>query len=258
MADESFVLPRQYRIPKIRLASYNIHLGIGRDGQFNLERIAKVIDELDADAIALQEVSLGGKGVHMLDYLSERCGMNAIAGPTLISAAGEYGNAILTRLPAGVIHRWNISVGAREPRGAIDAHLHYRGMTLRMVATHLGLWPGERRRQIRQLLQIIKRDNHFPTVLLGDLNEWFLWGRPLRWMHRYFKSTPAPATFPSGRPLFALDRIWVDPRRALLSIAAHTSEVARIASDHLPIVARFDFGNATGKHIPQHQMAAAG
>jgi len=194
----------------------------------------------------------------MLDFLSARCGMEAIAGPTLVSSAGEYGNAILTRMPAGLVHRWNISVGRREPRGAIDAHLHYRGMTLRMVATHLGLWPGERRRQIRQLLQIIRQDNRFPTVLLGDLNEWFLWGRPLRWMHRYFKSTPAPATFPSGRPLFALDRIWVDPRRALQSVVAHTSEVARIASDHLPVVARFEFDTATGRNVPLRQMAAAG
>jgi endonuclease/exonuclease/phosphatase family metal-dependent hydrolase len=253
-----FTPPRQYRIPKIRLASYNIHLGIGRDGQFDLERIARVINELDADAIALQEVSLGGRSIDMLDFLGERCGMNAIAGPTLVSSAGEYGNAILTRMPAGVIHRWNISVGTREPRGAIDAHLHHRGMTLRMVATHLGLWPGERRRQIQQLLEIIKRDNRFPTVLLGDLNEWFLWGRPLRWMHRYFKSTPAPATFPSGKPLFALDRIWVDPHRALQSVTAHTSAVARIASDHLPIVARFEFDTTMRKAVSRRMMATAG
>ena len=249
--------PRQNRIPKIRLASYNIHLGIGRDGQFDLGRVARVINELDADAIALQEVSLGGKGVHMLDFLSERCGMNAIPGPTLVGAAGEYGNAILTRLRTGAIHRWNISVGSREPRGAIDVHLHYGAMTFRMVATHLGLWPGERRRQIRLLLDIVRKDNRFPTVLLGDLNEWFLWGRPLRWMHRYFKETPAPATFPSGRPLFALDRIWVDPRSALQSIAVHGSATARVASDHLPIVAHFEFDAMRNDAVPR-QMAAAG
>ena len=36
------------RTLKIRLPSYNIHLGIRRDGQFNLERIAQVADETDA------------------------------------------------------------------------------------------------------------------------------------------------------------------------------------------------------------------
>jgi endonuclease/exonuclease/phosphatase family metal-dependent hydrolase len=74
-------------------------------------------------------------------------------------------------------------------------------------------------------------------VLLGDLNEWLLWGQPLRWLHAYFKETPAPATFPARFPLFALDRVWVRPRSALVHLAANASELARRASDHLPITA---------------------
>lgn len=231
---------------KIRLASYNIHLGIGRDGEFDPERIARVIDELDVDAIALQEVSLGGEGFNMLDFLSRRCGLIAIAGPTLVTLTRQYGNAILTRLAPVTIRRWNLGMGTREPRGAIDAHLHHHGMTIRMIATHLGLRPAERRRQIRQLLKIIREESRYPTVLLGDVNEWFLWGRPLRWMHSHFRSTPAPATFPSGRPLLALDRIWVDPRQALQSVAAHSSAASRVASDHLPILARLEFEGVVG------------
>jgi hypothetical protein len=77
-----------------------------------------------------------------------------------------------------------------------------------------------------------------PTVLAGDVNEWFLWGRPLRWLHDHFSATPAPRTFPAGRPMFALDRVWVRPRSYLLSVRAHASELSRLASDHLPIVAQ--------------------
>jgi endonuclease/exonuclease/phosphatase family metal-dependent hydrolase len=69
------------------------------------------------------------------------------------------------------------------------------------------------------------------------LNEWFLWGRPLRWLHAVFRDTPSPATFPSGRPVFALDRLWVRPRAMLGTLAVHRSATARIASDHLPLVA---------------------
>lgn len=254
----SVVIPLHHAgAPKIRLASYNIHLGIGRDGQFNPERIARVINELDADAVALQEVSLGGGGFDMLDFLGRRCGLTPIAGPTLVTSAGAYGNAVLTRIKPGTVHRWNLSVGKREPRGAIDVQLHHQGSTLRVIATHLGLWPAERRRQTRLLLEIVKKDNRFPTVLLGDVNEWFLWGRPLRWMHRYFKSTPAPATFPSGRPLLALDRIWVDPRPALRFVIAHASKTARIASDHLPVVARFDLDEALETARPPLRRQAA-
>jgi endonuclease/exonuclease/phosphatase family metal-dependent hydrolase len=72
---------------------------------------------------------------------------------------------------------------------------------------------------------------------MGDVNEWFLIGRPLRWLHRHFKNVPAPATFPARLPLLALDRIWVKPRAMLLSIQRHDTALARLASDHLPVVA---------------------
>jgi endonuclease/exonuclease/phosphatase family metal-dependent hydrolase len=77
-----------------------------------------------------------------------------------------------------------------------------------------------------------------PVVLMGDINEWFVWGRPPRWLVSHFQRAPAPATFPSRRPIVALDRIWIRPRRRLLEVRAHESPLARIASDHLPLVAR--------------------
>jgi endonuclease/exonuclease/phosphatase family metal-dependent hydrolase len=128
----------------------------------------------------------------------------------------------------------------REPRGALDVEFDCDGRSLRLVATHLGLRPAERRAQIQRILRNVQHAQTGPLVLIGDLNEWFLWGRPLRWLHRHFKRTPAPATFPAHRPLFALDRIWVKPLQALRRIAVHKSARARVASDHLPIAAVVD------------------
>ncbi|HEX7813480.1 MAG TPA: endonuclease/exonuclease/phosphatase family protein [Burkholderiales bacterium] len=233
----------------LKVASYNIHLGIGRDGVFKPERIASVIAELDADVISLQEVARTSDGFDMLAYLSQASGYHGIPGPTLVTARGDYGNAMLTRLAPGEIERWDISVPRREPRGAIAMMVHKGGWSLRMIATHLGLWPGERRRQIRKLLGLMQQAGSIPTVLMGDVNEWFLWGRPLRWLHRHFLQTPGPATFPSNWPVFALDRIWVEPRRALQQVAAHRSAVARLASDHLPITATIRFA-AEAKENP--------
>jgi len=226
---------------RIKVASYNIHLGIGRDGQFNPERIARVIAELDADVICLQEVERNSAGVDMLAYLSAASGFHGISGPTLSTPHGDYGNAILTRHLPGEVQRWDLSEPRREPRGAIAMLIHKGGCTMRMIATHLGLRPGERRCQIRKLMGFIHETGAMPTVLMGDVNEWFLWGRPVRWLHRHFKQTPSPATFPSGWPLFALDRIWVEPRHALQRISVHKSATARMASDHLPITATIDF-----------------
>jgi endonuclease/exonuclease/phosphatase family metal-dependent hydrolase len=73
---------------------------------------------------------------------------------------------------------------------------------------------------------------------MGDLNEWYLWGRPLRWLHAHFREKPrAPPTFPARRPVFALDRIWISPAGCLRRLRCHATPLAREASDHLPLTA---------------------
>lgn len=221
----------------VSIVSYNIHLAIGRDRHYRPKRIAEVLREIDADVVALQEVQLGGSGFDMLEYLAEATGYEPVAGPTLDHPRhGAYGNAVLSRAPVRTVRRIDLSVPRREPRGALDLELDCAGRPLRVIATHLGLMPAERRKQIKRLLRAFEDDEVMTTVLAGDLNEWFLWGRPLRWLHAYFKETPSPRTFPSGRPLFALDRIWVRPRALLRQVRVHNSRLARIASDHLPLV----------------------
>ena len=225
---------------RVTVASYNIHIGIGRDGQFAPHRTAAVLQELHADVIALQEVQLGSPGFNMFDYLRKGTGLHGVARSTLAHPIhGDYGNALLTRHRVQTVHTVDLSVPGHEPRSALDVLLDCDGAPLRVVATHLGLHPGERRTQVRRLLDAIDANAvDAPTVLAGDVNEWFLWGRPLRWLHDRFSATPAPRTFPAGWPLFALDRVWVRPRSHLLSVRAHASELSRLASDHLPIVAK--------------------
>ncbi len=219
----------------ITVASYNIHVAVGTDGRFDPERIAAVIGELDADVVALQEVQFGPAPFDMLAFLRKATGYAGVAGPTLSGRHGEYGNAVLTRRPLLAARRLDLSVPRREPRGALDVTVLAGRGSLRIVATHLGLRPAERREQTRRLLAECTAPFEGITVLLGDLNEWLLWGRPLRWLHRHFEPTPSPASFPARRPVFALDRIWVRPRRLLREIAVHASPLARIASDHLPV-----------------------
>jgi endonuclease/exonuclease/phosphatase family metal-dependent hydrolase len=222
----------------VTLASYNIHGGIGGDGHFVPNRIIDVLNEMRADVIALQEVESRATGFDMLDFLAKATGLNAIAGPTLLSADGDYGNGLLTRHRVINQRNLDLSIAGREPRGAIDAELDIDGAPLRVIATHLGLHPAERRQQVQQLLAAFEQDRVMPTVFMGDVNEWFLAGRPLRWLHRHFKHTPAPASFPARWPLFALDRIWVKPRSMLQWVAAHRTPMARRASDHLPLKAQ--------------------
>jgi endonuclease/exonuclease/phosphatase family metal-dependent hydrolase len=227
-------------MPSLRLASYNIHCGIGRDGRFSEQRILDVLREIDADVVALQEVESRASGIDMLAWLADQTGFHSIAGTTLVHADGHYGNGVLARCPIVSSELLDLSWRGREPRGAIAVDLDCSGEKLRVVATHLGLRPAERRQQVQQLLDLFRKRPGERAVLVGDLNEWFLWGRPLRRLHAYFTETPAPATFPAFSPVFALDRLWTHPRAILRRLSVHISATARVASDHLPLVAEIE------------------
>lgn len=222
----------------LRIATYNIHRCVGCDGIKSPRRIAKVLQNINADVTALQEVAFDTNGPkNILTDLASAVNARAIAGPTLLEQAGHYGNAVLSRVSPDSVHRLDISVPGREPRGAIAINLQLNGSIVRIVTTHLGLRPRERRYQMGRLLTLLEGPEATVTILLGDFNEWLSWGRPLRWVNRRFGSMPAPATFPSRRPLLALDRIWVDPAVRLMSLCLHRHPLAAKASDHLPLVA---------------------
>ncbi len=225
------------------VATYNIHRAVGRDGAADPERVADVLAQIGAHVVALQEVQRGAAGRDLVHILRDRLAAEAVSGATMLRRDAEYGNVLLTRYPVLSVARLDLTVAPREPRGALDVVLDCGGWRLRVLATHLGLLPYERRRQVRRLLAQLDRGEEaptMPTVLMGDLNEWFLWGRPLRWLHAQFRRTPAPPTFPARLPVFALDRLWVRPRTLLDGLAVHASPLARIASDHLPLVATLD------------------
>jgi len=220
---------------RLTLATYNIHSCRGWDGLYDPGRIIGVLNELNADIIALQEVdSCEHKGLELLYSLAKETGLQPIPGPTLLRDTGHYGNGLLTRAKILEMRRLDLSLPGHEPRGALDVDLDWSGQALQVLATHLGLNPAERRDQVRRLLERFAAKH---CILMGDLNEWFLWGRPLRWLKAIFGQTPAPPTFPAICPIFALDRIWVRPAGTLARLEVHTSRLARKASDHLPLKA---------------------
>lgn len=223
------------------MATYNVHRCVGRDGRFDPDRVVAVLAALDADVLALQELQWrSSDALHLLDRLAGQLGQRPIPGPTLLRPDGHYGNALLTRLPINQVQLVDLTIPRHEPRGAIDALLEGAQGVLRVVATHLGLLPGERRLQLRMMLARLDDGTQHPTVLMGDINEWFLWGRPLRWLHARFGYAPARATFPSICPLLALDRIWMRPRERLRRVWVHDTRAARRASDHLPLLAELE------------------
>lgn len=219
---------------RLSFATYNIHRCVGRDGRYDPSRIRDVIRELDADVIAVQEIDSPDRhGLELAHWLGEESKYQVIAGPTLLERKGHHGNAVFTRCQRGEIRLVDFSLPAYEPRGAIDLDLSCGGVTVQVIATHLGLRPWERRVQVERLLECVRPN----CVLMGDFNEWWLWGRPLRAIRAIFGHTPALPTFPAFRPALALDRIWIRHTGRLQSIAVHRTRMSAKASDHLPLKA---------------------
>jgi endonuclease/exonuclease/phosphatase family metal-dependent hydrolase len=224
----------------VTIATYNIHSAVGTDRKFAPERIVGVLQEIQADIVALQEVPLGGSHFpNVLEMIQEKTGYFAVEGFTFAVSGRRYGNAVISRYPIVEHRSIDLSFGSREPRGALDADINCHGHPLRVIATHLGLGIGERQEQIRKLLQVFDTDQ-MPVILLGDVNEWFIWGRSLKWLVSHFEAVPAPATFPSRWPLLPLDRIWIRPRHRLVHVNVHATPLSRVASDHLPLIAHID------------------
>ena len=224
--------------PSLRLATYNIHRCIGNDNRFDPGRIITVINQLNADIIALQEVETGcGGNADFLDSLGEHSGMEIFPGPTMCRDDSSYGNVLLTRHRIEKLEHINISFQGREPRGAVCLRMQINNKNLEVIATHLGLMRSERRIQTRLLLNELKRRRSDISVLMGDLNEWFFMTEPLRLLRKYFAQTGSPATFPARFPLIALDRILVRPGSCIRSIEPLNNPLTRSASDHLPLIA---------------------
>jgi endonuclease/exonuclease/phosphatase family metal-dependent hydrolase len=213
---------------------------VGLDGRRDVDRIARVLRDLDTHIIGLQEVGTdftGGRTAGQMEQLAKATGLQAIAGHTIELQTGPYGNVLLTGWHVLNSRLLDLSLRGREPRGAIDAELAIAGENVRVVVTHLGLHAAERRYQVRRLLEALSQRPSRFVILLGDINEWVLRSRPLRWLYTRFGKPPAPRTFPSWLPVFALDRIWVLPRQGLVDVRAHATSLTRIASDHLPLKA---------------------
>ena len=246
----------------ITVASYNMRKAIGLDRRRDPHRVLKVLHELDADVVALQEADkrFGGRGSavphELIDshshYQAVPLGVRhkrplektRQRAERLLKIdtrnIGWHGNALLVKRGVGILDCAALQLPTLEPRGAVLAELLLPGdRALRVVGMHLdlsGLW---RRRQLRTILEAIAaRPQRMPTVLMGDTNEWRAAGGCLKDLPADFRIAPTGPSFHSRHPLAALDRIIVNADVRIDSAGVHMSPAARRASDHLPVWAR--------------------
>ncbi len=201
--------------------------------------MAEVLAELDADILGLQEVDSRpsrGAGPQAAE-LARRLGMEVIEGPLLTEGDGHFGNALLSRLPMRLQRRQRLPYRTGEPRGFIHAVVGGpAGIDWHVLVTHLSVGPLSRRLQFAAIADELAAATP-PTLLLADLNEWFARARGLERLRRAGHLLASPPTFPSRRPLLRLDRIGLVGGRLCRPAWTHAGARARLASDHLPLLA---------------------
>lgn len=234
--------------PRLTVATYNVHRWAGvRGGRaYHPTRALDVLDEVRSDIIALQEVLRPyDADTDPLQLAAEQLGYHLAFVVTRLHKRGELGNAVLSRWPLSGALAINLSFGRLERRAALAVRV--RGSDERLLtvaATHLALVDRTRALQVRALLDHEHLTNG-PAVLLGDMNAWRR-TRASKNLDTAFAvrhhNANWPPSYPSVRPVLALDRLYARGAR-VLSLAAHDSIAARKGSDHLPVVAELELGD---------------
>jgi len=241
---------------KIRFVTYNIHRAIGVDRRFRLDRVAEILSEHAPHIVFLQEVDRGAPRSRRLDLARELAGMldfpEFVAGHNVWLKEGTYGNAILSRFPIVEERNIDLTVGRRKRRGCLFARAevpHPSGpVEVNLFNVHLGLSARERLRQIERLLntrELLELPFDVPCILGGDFNDWRSQLRSVLTTTSKFRCATdrrtasgirAIPSYPSFAPSGALDRLYYRGQWRLLTAYACRHQLAKVASDHLPVI----------------------
>ena len=237
---------------RLRVVTYNVHKGVGTDGTLDLERIAAVIRHYDADVTVLQEVVFyepwrGQRS--QASVLHELVGRpHAAVGLNCRRHFGIYGNVTFSRWPITVHENVDLTVPLKRPRSALRTTVRVAdGRELHVYNAHLRLVRIERRLQIERLVQEIDEQvEHRPVIVLGDTNDWRdrLFPNVLKGAgfvrHRTRPRGPSHGSFPSWYPVADIDRVYARGDVRLVRVFPSRLALARVASDHLPVVAEIE------------------
>ena len=235
--------------PTVRVATYNVHRCRGIDGRTRPARIAAVLQSIDADVIALQEVlGAGPRGRSHAEELGAALGMGWVMAPARQLRGHPFGNAVLSRFPIAHHLEHDLSWKTCEPRRMQRVDITIEQSTLHLYNVHLGTAILERRHQARRLASIVT-DRHVigPKLVLGDFNEWMR-GLATKMLTEKLHSVDLRnhlrrrRTYPGLFPILHLDDIYYAGRIEILAVELRRTRLSLVASDHLPLVADVRLG----------------
>jgi len=248
--------------PTVRVMTYNVHRCVGLDRRLAPERIAEIIAAEEPDVVALQELDVGRRRTRRVDQahvIAQELEMAFHFQAAYRLAEEAFGDAIMSRLPMRLVHAGQLprglTNGRREPRrGALWVAVEAGGCELQVLNTHLSLFAKARLVQTETLLGpewLAHPDCRAPVVLCGDFNA--VPSSPVcRRLRERFKDVQIAVngrrrprkTWMSRVPLLRIDHVFVDFLTEVVSADVVDGELARVASDHLPLVVELRPGAA--------------
>lgn len=236
----------------MRIASYNIRKAVGLDWRRDADRILRVLEEIDADVVVLQEADkrFGDRaGVLDAGALQDRLGYRPVDLSTRTESHGWHGNLILYRDTSLVLtDALRIDLPSLEPRGAVSARFGMPGWEV--IGVHLALGRGMRMRQLAALGRHVAAADH-PVLIAGDFNAWRRDAAIPALLGSGAQMILPGKSFHSTRPSAPLDRFVLKGALTEASSHVHASKLATRASDHLPVVLDLDWSE--GLHHPEGQ-----
>lgn len=237
----------------LKVFSYNIHKGFNFTQRFVLAGIRDIIRHENADVVFLQEV-LGDHKRHgrelpkwtgsQFEFLADEIWPHFAYGKNAVYTRGHHGNAILSRFPILSWENIDISNHRLERRGILHASIEYEGQPLHLLNVHLDLTDGGRKNQFHRIRDRIR--SHVPQgeslILAGDFNDWRekatkFFAEEAELQEVFWESVGAHAkSFPSFRPTFCLDRIYVRGL-TIIGATAHRGAPWSKLSDHTALSA---------------------
>ena len=164
----------------LRVLTYNIHHGVGKDSELNLSRIASVISAANPDIVSLQEVDNGvprSNSVDQVARLAELTGMQSYFGKARNLNGGSYGNGVLIRSGIDIVTTQDFALpnpDATEPRAVAQLGLSLDSnpatAEFNFFATHFAHDSPSGRQDSAAYINNLVASSSTPSILAGDMN----------------------------------------------------------------------------------------
>ncbi|NLZ94440.1 MAG: metallophosphoesterase [Bacteroidales bacterium] len=219
----------------VRVGSYNIHNAVGMDNRLDFDRVAQVIDDMDIDAIAIQELDSAterSNGLVVLDELAKRTNMVGTFNASIEYRGGKYGNGILTKEQP--LNKEAIALpGSEEKRSLLIAEME----DYVLCCTHLSLNEADRQESMLFIQRHTQKYKSKPVLLAGDLNA-LPSSDEIKYLsnHWIMLSDSTQGTYPSDAPDRVIDYIFLKNNDKFTSSVKDRKVVNEpVASDHRPL-----------------------